>query len=1234
MAVKRRVAKKPRQTRRGVLIELRKKGIVIKDKKVPMKTLLKFLKGDVIITDVVDKTEDEVPQNKPLVPKGRMIVSFVLKVHLKDRGHKSKRVTQEVTIKDDITEETLVDRIAGEYVEKHYNNSELDITGKVSIKITPVTETKLADIKNKDHRALQYRIFPDDLNVNKTPGQCVLDMVVVEMQSHFKTYTRVDFIKEMTALAEENEKDFLENGISERHLKAWVKSQTLVTMFALDPMLRVFDYHVAKNARVRIMFIVNNGHTYPIRDDAHKKQISDTKKLNFQAPLLQQGGEECEYALEEDALKATKKVVHVETDDLSDVLVNIVRATGYNCVGISVRESHVTSFQHPITDQIFIASAEYLLRKDMCDVLLKKSNYIGFVWKNQSWAEIWNSWLECKGIKIPLSHYNKQTLEIQAAYPMSGYLGVTREVTESEQKEVKSLDIDKCYSSCLMENEDNFIIEELFDDVEPFSLSSIPIGKAYLSKSCKLGAQFHSRGWYPSFFVKYLLEHAKAADGSKLTLKDVTYIQRASHTIDPHVFRNATKELLELCPKAKKAINAGVGAYGRRFRKTGSVAITDSADVAFSMINDDKSIQLTEVGNFWLLRKQSKEQLYNGYVSIRNHIVCMGHVKLFEMEQKICDANTEVICLNTDSIKVLRPRPDFVPVDKANAKPGDICIEPKVNIRGYITFNERPEYKKPPTVFTSLCKIETMMKPLSFVAMGGPGFGKSYLLKSLYTKLTADGLKCAKWCWTKTAAMNIEGETLDHVFPQDNTKGWLATGLQYDVIAIDEFSMIPPHWYGVWMELKILKPSLIFQFYGDPNQLHSMPDDERSKMWYRYENSSLLHFLTDSNKLELEYIESSARYDSDLKHKLDIFERTNKLEAFFLAEHGSATRGDKRLFIPVECDFNIVKNWQKRDEINNLWVKYYSENKNIVTHQHMKFWEGMYLISKDNDKKIVNSVRYYVKRVLSDGLEIFPSRGPLCDGEADGKPFTITFEQAIKCMRYGYADTVMRMQSRTVPGKFNVWELSRMDKNEVFVALSRATSADNIGMEYNPEKEFKSAEPPAKGARLCTKLELFEGNIYERTDGELIYIGSTNNMKRRKAEHEEKPVSKKVQEWERKQRGRITMNVLATYICSSKRQLVEAEYTKIATIPADKCMNTNGVHKEAVVKNTTKYAEPLEIDYTRFKITDDEVKKRYRIQWRINGEKKEKNFPYRNGKKEAMDEAIKFRAELVREHFM
>ena len=97
-------------------------------------------------------------------------------------------------------------------------------------------------------------------------------------------------------------------------------------------------------------------------------------------------------------------------------------------------------------------------------------------------------------------------------------------------------------------------------------------------------------------------------------------------------------------------------------------------------------------------------------------------------------------------------------------------------------------------------------------------------------------------------------------------------------------------------------------------------------------------------------------------------------------------------------------------------------------------------------------------------------------------------------------------------------------------------------------------------------------------------------------------------------------------------QLVFREYEWIATIPADKCKNTNGIAQEKI---TPQFTEKASVEYSRFKITDDEKTERFRIQWREDGVSKSRGFSYKGKeKKEVLVEAEAERASLIKEFYI
>jgi predicted GIY-YIG superfamily endonuclease len=254
-----------------------------------------------------------------------------------------------------------------------------------------------------------------------------------------------------------------------------------------------------------------------------------------------------------------------------------------------------------------------------------------------------------------------------------------------------------------------------------------------------------------------------------------------------------------------------------------------------------------------------------------------------------------------------------------------------------------------------------------------------------------------------------------------------------------------------------------------------------------------------------------------------------------------------------------------------------------------------------------------------------------------GKKIVVPKKAVATTCSYGYADTVMRIISRTIPGCFNIWQADKMDWNEMFVALSRARTAANIGMDFDNGallKKYKMAAPPAKGIRIKLEPELRLGFIYRRTDGEKEYIGSTWDMESREEEHQSNPVSKKCEAWQDAQGDKIKMELVESWMCLTEKQSVSREYELIALVPEDKCMNTNGVAKAAKKEAETKI-EKLEIEHERFKIVDDEKEKAWRIQWKEDGKSQCKKMRYqRRGKEITLKEMEEFRMELIKKTFL
>jgi len=346
------------------------------------------------------------------------------------------------------------------------------------------------------------------------------------------------------------------------------------------------------------------------------------------------------------------------------------------------------------------------------------------------------------------------------------------------------------------------------------------------------------------------------------------------------------------------------------------------------------------------------------------------------------------------------------------------------------------------------------------------------------------------------------------------------------------------------------------------------------------------------------------------------------------------------LFTPKECDFTIVKLPATRDAVNQKWLQHHLPGKKItnirVKNKDLKIWIGQPLIAYNNSKKegIINSMSYVVKDISPDIVEL--------ENTELKKSIFVSHKAIGSTMRYGWADTIMRIISRSIPQKFNIDDVDKMSWNELYVAMSRATCKKDIGFSYDlvAGKKFEFHSPPKKGQVIKQDLKKTNpGYIYRITDGDVEYIGSTMKpLEVRLQQHFDKPTSKMMGKWLSEKEEKIRIELIDEALVYEEKQLTKLEYMWIAKMDPAKSMNTKGRHSMSVaVKETsTKYNKTIEVDYSRFKIRDDENSKRYDIAYRDeNGKFVRKRFSYaKKSKENALKEAEVHRAELIKRYFM
>jgi hypothetical protein len=374
--------------------------------------------------------------NKMTLEEGEQILYIESKVQVHDKQLDVKKWLTDYTYlitktstADGLTtmdQKILEHMIIDKYESYEYSVEDIE---KPPIRIRNIDpNTDFEKLKAK-HKALAYKML-EDLNGNMKEGTykdnyCVLRFILQAIAGKIQL-TLPQLKQQMTELCI----DF-ERGVSVQEIKRWILKYypKKISMFALDPLYRVFDTYIAGNNVVAtLMFIVNNAHVYPIWDAVSQKSIAKAKKMNLsevrweidstkyhkidvahntQENPLDHGidmNTNTEYKELVNGNRKNDCVVLIE-NNLEDVAKEIIKANGYQVTAMLIRNSEIQAFQHPVTHQVIQYAPDCSEREFVCKKLYTIFPYECFLFKNQSYAQIAVNLFELTQGRIPKSHH-------------------------------------------------------------------------------------------------------------------------------------------------------------------------------------------------------------------------------------------------------------------------------------------------------------------------------------------------------------------------------------------------------------------------------------------------------------------------------------------------------------------------------------------------------------------------------------------------------------------------------------------------------------------------------------------------------------------------------------------------------------------------------------------------------------------------------------------------------------
>ena len=247
--------------------------------------------------------------------------------------------------------------------------------------------------------------------------------------------------------------------------------------------------------------------------------------------------------------------------------------------------------------------------------------------------------------------------------------------------------------------------------------------------------------------------------------------------------------------------------------------------------------------------------------------------------------------------------------------------------------------------------------------------------------------------------------------------------LKNKTIFIEEFSMIPNKWMTLIYKAFTMFNNTVYMF-GDPNQCE--PVESGSQINYDYLESKTIHEMYP--KVEtLKYIEKSCRYDRQTHEMLKIFVKHGKTSTYF--QHI-----DQKLYKNI-CYLNSTRikvNTQCCDQFTKdktyETVEFKYDNKKEV----YRVCQNMPILATTNikDKSIFNTMEFVVEDVKGNKFKV--------NNEwFDKKEFSESFIPS-------FCVTVYKYQGADINEPYNIHDVNRMNKKQLYTTLSRTTKLEYI----------------------------------------------------------------------------------------------------------------------------------------------------------------------------------------------
>lgn len=646
-----------------------------------------------------------------------------------------------------------------------------------------------------------------------------------------------------------------------------------------------------------------------------------------------------------------------------------------------------------------------------------------------------------------------------------------------------SCDVEKCYSSLLLNPMDKFMklntinTLEVFDDFNYYNNDTeLPFG-LYVVNTDDLTLLHQS-----NIYSNKILDFAK-----KNNIEfEIIYKIVNCDKIDKNYFDkiiNTIKEKTTNKSLIKQLINTITGCLGKTYGSVVNVGLTNNLEEVWENniiknITDNDEIYFKELyddnNKLFMFGKKNKTKLIDSGLPIYIQILDWSNIKLYQMIKEmggecVYRKTDCAVCIGGNTINEMEKDENDITKTWGSFRNED-CSDESVYGRNYkslmkqdrhIIIPDLDNYWNNATEFNSSNQWKDILnyaiENKGLFIDGRAGTGKSFIIhKGVETNILDKDQKY-RLAFTNKASRNINGTTIHKSLginsnEKSNIKSITLKYAGEKIIIIDEIGMIS---LNIWKKILLLKrtnPKIIFILLGDKRQCRPIEN-----IVIDYFNSPILKYIVNNNKCELT---ERQRYNEELWNFLeDYYEKgiVGKLKKINQNKINKEIIEKSRMI----CYFNST-----RDNINDLCMDIMKPNNclyipfereldkegNEIKGQKAKsayIYEGLPIMCIKNNTtlEIINSDEFIVKNYDENFIVL----------KGDDKDLVIEHKDFHKNFVVNYIATTHKLQGTTISKDLLIFDwypntmcgyeyglCLRNDRNTGYTALSRVKSLEQI----------------------------------------------------------------------------------------------------------------------------------------------------------------------------------------------